>query len=124
FQRITTSRRTSRGTPSRRSAGVRCAPARAGMSPASSASLLVNMPTPYSNVGTAPRAVRVLVHRAADRDPQPAHAPIKIRPVGLEPPRGLRDVAAGHRQRARDQRAFVVVERVAQGMIEERGIGK
>ena len=51
-------------------------------------------------------------------DAEPPHAPVEVRTVRLQPPRGLGHVAAGHRQRARDQHALVLVERVAQRAIE------
>ena len=60
----------------------------------------------------------------ADRNPQPSHSAIQVRTVGLQPSRGVGHVAAGHRQRARDERSLILVERVAQGMLEGRGVGK
>ena len=60
------------------------------------------------------RRGRSLASFVADRNAQPPHPAIQVGPVGLQPARRFGHVPARHRQRARDEHALVLVERVAQ----------
>src|SRR5678816_97469 len=117
----TTSRATSRGSWSRaRTLSRCCAGSASGTQTPSRERRRLRIVLTDDGSGILPR-LRSFV---ADRDPQPAHPAIQVRPVRLQPPRRLGDVAARRRQRAHDERALVLVQRVGEGAVERRRIGQ
>ena len=120
----TTSRATSRGSWSRASTRVallRVQPPAAAQAPSRDEEAECALCSRDDGVRGSYPALRSFV---ADRDAQPAHAAIQVRPVGLQPARCLGHVPARRRQRAHDQRALVVVERVAERAVERRRVGQ
>src|SRR5687768_2945260 len=115
----TTSCATSRGSSSRTGRLSRCCACSASGTQAPIRVMTrVRIVLTDDGSGVVPR----LESFVADRDPEPAHPSIQVGPVGLQPTRCLGHVASRRRQCAHDEHPLVLVQRIAEGAVERRGI--